>query len=350
MYVALLFAMLAVIAVLAFFEDEEIRSRGWLLFLLATVLTLYVAFRPEGIDNDYNAYLGYFKNPSGVAASLTEPTFKIINGFARALQAPILLFAIYAFLAVPLKICAIEKLSPYWYMSILIWFTHLFIIQEMTQIRVAVASGIFLFSLPYLGDGRKLKFALCLVLAILFHYSALALLPLLLFGNKDLPRLFRVVLVVVPIVMYAFPFIGMDMLKIIPIPFIQQKLQMYEELMIYEGGVWADINIYNVMALVRLFAYYVLLWKYDYLKDKYPYMPILLKAFCLSICMYVGLSFLPPIAMRIEELIAIIDCVMFPLLAVLLRPHWLGRLLVVFYATGILVANIFLYKLLKLGM
>jgi hypothetical protein len=51
--------------------------------------------------------------------------------------------------------------------------------------------------------------------------------------------------------------------------------------------------------------------------------------------------------MRIEELIAIIDCVMFPLLAVLLRPHWLGRLLVVFYATGILVANIFLYKLLK---
>ena len=348
MYVALLFVILLAIAVLAFFEDEEIQKRGWLLFALAAVLTLFVAFRPAGIDNDYNAYLGYYKHPTGVAALLTEPTFKMISGFARFFEAPLLMFVIYAFLAVPLKVYAIKRLSPYWYLSILLWFTHLFVIQEMTQIRVAVATGIFLFSLPFLADGQKRKFSLCLVCAILFHYSALALLPLLLLGNKDLTRPYRWVLVVVPVLMYAFPFIGMDMLKLIPIPFIQQKLQMYEELMVYEGGVWADINIYNAMALVRLFAYYMLIWKYDYLKEKYPYMPILLKVFCYSICVYVGLSFLPPIAMRVEEFIAIIDCIMFPMLAVIVRPHWLGRLLVVLYAICILLANIFLYRLLKM--
>ena len=347
MYIALLFVILLVIAVLAFFEDEEIQSRGWLLLALATVLALFVAFRPEGIDNDYNAYIGYFKSPTGVAASLAEPTFKLINGLARFFDASILLFVIYAFLAVPLKIYAIKRLSPYWYLSILLWFTHLFIIQEMTQIRVAVASGIFLFALPYLGDGKKLKFTLCLIAAILFHYSALALLPLVIFGNKDLSRLFRCILIIVPIIMYAFPFAGMDILKTIPIPFLQQKLQMYDDLMVYEG-IGTDINIFNIIALARLFAYYVLIWKYDYLKDKYPYMPILLKTFCYSICMYVGLSFIPPIAMRIEELIAIIDCILFPLLAVLLRPHWLGRLLVVIYAVGILIANVFLFKLLKI--
>ncbi len=350
MYVALLFAILAVIAVLAFFEDEEMQSRGWLLMALAIVLTLYVAFRPEGIDKDYNAYLGYFRNSTGVSASLTEPTFKMINGIARALQAPILLFVIYAFLAVPLKIYAIKRLSPYWYLSIMLWVTHLFIIQEMTQIRVAVASGVFLFALPFLAEGKKMKYLLLAVVALFFHYSALVLLPLAIFGNKDLSRFFRCILVVVPILIYAFPFAGMDLLKLIPIPLLQQKLQMYEELKIYEGGMWADINIYNALALIRLATYYILLWKYDYLKDKYPYMPILLKVFCYSICMYVGLSFLPPVAMRIEELIAIIDCVTFPFLAVLLRPHWLGRLLVVLYAICVLVANIFLYKLLKLGM
>ena len=348
MYVALLFVILLAIAVLAFFEDEEIQKRGWLLFALAAVLTLFVAFRPAGIDNDYNAYLGYYKHPTGVAALLTEPTFKIISGFARFFEAPLLMFVIYAFLAVPLKVFAIKRLSPYWYLSILLWFTHLFVIQEMTQMRVAVATGIFLFSLPFLADGHKGKFALCLTFAVLFHYSALALLPLIFLGNKDLSRTMRVALIVLPIMMYAFPFIGMDMLKLIPIPFIQQKLQMYEELMIYEGGVWADINIYNAMALVRLFAFYMLLWKYDYLKEKYPYMSILLKIFCYSICVYVGLSFLPPIAMRVEEFIAIIDCIMFPMLAVIVRPHWLGRLLVVLYAICILLANIFLYRLLKM--
>lgn len=348
MYVAILFVLLMVLAVLAFFEDKGVLRKSWLLFLVGMVLTFYVAFRPEGIDSDYNAYLGYYKQPTGTVVSLIEPTFKIINSFARFFNAPLLIFVIYAFIAVPLKVYAIKRLSPYWYLSILLWFTHLFVIQEMTQIRVAVASGIFLFSIPYIAEGKKLKFALSLVLAILFHYSALALLPLMLFGNKDLSRPFRVVLVILPIFMYAFPFIGMDIFKIIPIPFIQQKLQFYEELMIYKGGVWADINIYNVMALVRLFAFYVLLWKYDYLKDKYPYMSIFLKVFCYSICVYVGLSFLPPVAMRIEELIAIIDCIMFPLLAVLLRPHWLGRLLVVIYAMCILFANIFLYRLIKM--
>lgn len=347
MYIALLFAILLFIAVLAFFEDEEIQSRGWLLLALATVLTLFVAFRPEGIDNDYNAYVGYFKSPTGVTASLTEPTFKLINGLARFFDASILLFVIYAFLAVPLKIYAIKRLSPYWYLSILLWFAHLFIIQEMTQIRSAVASGIFLFALPYLGDGKKLKFTLCLVASILFHYSALILLPLLLIGNKELSRYWRFLLAALPIAMYLFPFVGMDMLKMIPIPFIQQKLQMYEELIIYEG-IGTDINLFNVIALARLFAYYILLWKYDYLKEKYPYMPILLKVFCYSICAYVALAFIPALAMRIEELVSIIDCILFPMLAVLVRPHWLGRLLVIMYAIGTFGLYIFVYRLLKI--
>ena len=348
MYVAILFVILLVIAFLAFFEDKEMQEHRWLLFTVATILTLYVAFRPAGIDNDYNSYLGYFSSPTGVAALLTEPSFKIINGFARYCEMPLLLFVIYAFLAVPLKICAIKRMSPYWYLSIVIWLTHLFVIQEMTQIRAAVSTGIFLFSLPLLADGKKLKFTLYVILAILFHYSALVLLPLILIGNKKLSRFARFLLILFPIIMYSSPMATMDMLKMIPIPFIQQKLQMYEELMIYEGGVWGDINVFNIMALFRLFAYYVLIWKYDYLSVRYPYMPMLLKVFCYSICMYVGLSFLPPIAMRIEEFISITDCIMFPLLAVLIRPHWLGRLLVLLYATGILVANVFLYKLLKI--
>ncbi|MBE6304059.1 MAG: EpsG family protein [Bacteroidales bacterium] len=348
MYVVILFVIFAFLAFLAFFEDERIRSCTWLLVTVGAILTLYVAFRPAGIDNDYNAYLGYFKNPDGIVASLAEPTFKIINGFARLCGAPLLLFVIYAVLATPLKIYSILRLSPYWYLSILVWFAHLFLVQEMTQIRVAVATAIFLFSIPYLAEGRKGKFGLCMILAILFHYSALVLLPLILIGNKPLSRMFLLVLLVLPIALYMTPLASIELLKLVPIPFLQQKLQMYEELMKYKGGVWSDINIFNIMAVMRLFAYYMLLWKYDYLSDKYPYMPVFMKIFCYSICMYVGLSFLPPVAMRIEEFISIIDCILFPLLAVLIRPHWLGRMLVIFYYAGVILANVYLYKLLKI--
>ena len=348
MYTAILFVILLVIVVLAFFEDEKIQGNVWLLVCLGAVLTLYVAFRPEGIDKDYNAYMGYYNNPSGVVASLAEPTFKLINGFARMCGEPMLLFATYAFLAIPLKVYSLKRISPYWYLSILVWFTHLFIIQEMTQIRVAVASAIFLFSLPYIAEKRRLIAAVCLIMAVLFHYSALVLLPLVFIGNRPLTRTLKVLLFILPLLMYASPMLSMDLLKMVPIPFVQQKLQMYEELMIYEGGVWGDINIFNVMAMVRLISYYFLLWKYDYLAERYPYVPMLMKIFCYSICLYVGLSFLPPVAMRIEELVSIIDCILLPLLAVLVRPHWLGRLSVIIYAVGVLFANLFLYNLLKM--
>ena len=179
MYVAILFVMLAPLGFLAFFEDERIRSRTWLLFMVGATLTMYVAFRPAGVDNDYESYLDYFRNPTGIVASLIEPTFKLINGFARLCGESLLLFVIYALLAIPLKINSILRLSPYWYLSILVWFAHLFIVQEMNQIRVAVSTSIFLFSIPYLAEGRKGKFALCSVLAILFHYSAVAFMPLI---------------------------------------------------------------------------------------------------------------------------------------------------------------------------
>ena len=205
MYIALLFAILLAIAVLAFFEDDKVLRRGWLLFLLATILTLVAAFRPAGIDNDYNSYLGYLENPSSTAALMTEPTFKIIGSIVSFCGLPVLLFLIYSSLSIPLKIYAIKRLSPYWYLSILLWFSHLFIMQEMTQIRVAVSSSIFLFAIPFLGDGNKKKYLLCLVVATLFHYSAIALIPLAFLGNKELSRLFRFILIVVPIGMYAFP-------------------------------------------------------------------------------------------------------------------------------------------------
>ena len=99
MYVAILFVLLMVLAVLAFFEDKGVLRKSWLLFLLGMVLTFYVAFRPEGIDSDYNAYLGYYKQPTGTVVSLIEPTFKIINSFARFFNAPLLIFVIYAFIA-----------------------------------------------------------------------------------------------------------------------------------------------------------------------------------------------------------------------------------------------------------
>ena len=346
MYVVLLFAILSVIAVLAFFEDEEIQGRGWLLFLLATVLTLCAAFRPEGMDKDYISYLGYYHNPNSGMALLTEPTFRLICSVARLFGIPMLIFVIYAFLAIPLKTYAITRLSPFYYLSILVWFSHLYIVQDMTQIRVAVAAALYLFSLPFLVEGKKIKYVLIILVAILFHYSSLFLLPIVFLDNLQLSWLKKSLLLLLPLVFYFTSIISIDLLYLIPIPFIQEKIVVYEEMRKY-SGMFDELNTFNIMALFRLFVYYLLLWKYDVVAKSYKYTPLLIKIFCYSICIYSGLSFFPVFAVRAQELIGTIDFITFPLLVFTIRPVWLGRLAVIIYVVGVFVADLFLYDYFK---
>ena len=346
MYVAILFVILALLVILAFFEDDEIQSRRWLLLIVAIVLTSCVAFRPEGIDKDYFSYLGYYTNPDSGMAKLTEPSFKLICSIARFFGYPFLIFIIYAFLAVPLKVYSIVRLTPLWYMSILVWFSHLYIVQDLTQIRVAVASAIFLFSLHYVMEGNRWKFMLCVLLAVFFHYSALLLLPICVLDNKPLVGWRLVLMYVLPLLFYCTSIISLELLYLIPVPFIQDKILVYEEMIKY-SDMFTELNKFNIMALFRLFTYYVLLWKCNVISKVYPNIPILLKIFCYSICAYAGFSFLPVFAVRAQELIGTVDFVALPLLALAFRPNWSGRIAVIIYVVGVFVADMFLYKYLK---
>ena len=346
MYIAILFVVLAVLVVLAFFEDDEIQNKKWLLIVVALILTLCAAFRPEGIDKDYTSYLGYYRNINSGMAALTEPTFKFICSVARSVELPLLIFVTYALLSVPLKVYSLVRLTPLWYMSILVWFSHLYIVQDLTQIRVAVAASIFLFSLPYLIDDRKLRYLLCIAVAILFHYSALFLLPICLLDNKPMVRWKWMTLYILPLICYFTSIISIELLYYIPIPFVQEKIVVYEEMIKY-SGLFSELNKFNIIALFRLFAYYLLLWKCNVIAKVYPNMSIVLKIYCYSICVYAALSFLPVFAVRAQELIGVIEFVTLPLLALAFRPNWLGRLAVIIYAVGVFLADIFLYGYLK---
>ena len=346
MFIGLLYVILLLLLIAAFFEDENMREYRWIIIAFGLLFTLCAAFRPEGIDKDYLSYLGYYYDPTSGMASLTEPSFMIICSIARFFGEPTMIFVIYALLAVPLKTYAITRITPFWFMSLLIWFTHLYMIQDMTQIRVAVAAAIYLFAIPFLADGKKLIFAGCVLFAIFFHYSALFLMPLCLFGNKPLTITWKIVLAVLPMIFYAFPVFSIDLLYLIPIPFIQDKIVVYEEIRDF-GGMWAELNIYNIMAIARLLTYYMLLWKYDFVGQKCDFLALLLKIFCYSICVYAGMSFLPVISVRVQELVGVIDFVAIPLLAMTVRPHWLGRTAVLIYAVGIFLADLYLYEYLK---
>lgn len=106
----------------------------------------------------------------------------------------------------------------------------------------------------------------------------------------------------------------------IPIPDIQDKLDMYNSLQ-GSGIEWMDkINVFNLVFLVKVLIFYIMLWKYDLLKLRNEYFPILLKIYCLSLFVFPAFSFFPVAAFRMSEYYGVVEIIFFPLLIYITKP------------------------------
>ena len=126
MYITIIGILLAVVAVLIFFDKED--KHVELLIYTAVVLLMFfiVAFRPIGIDKDSIMYTEMYSDPD----FMVEPTFKWISSISSLVLGDVRgVFIMYALLAIPLKAWSIHKLSEYSLLAVLIWMGHFFIIH-----------------------------------------------------------------------------------------------------------------------------------------------------------------------------------------------------------------------------
>lgn len=183
----LAFCIFAVISYLYWLQPVNFKNTlsekriYWVIFI---ILFLFVGLRPVAIDQDSEGYKGYYDS-IGTIWLLAEPTFGIISNVVRILFNDFRgVLIIYAFLGVFLKFKVIPRLTSLVWPTILIYFSTYFLLHDFTQIRAAIASGIFLLAIPLLKNKQRVRYLLVIVVAALFHYSALILL-LLVFVTKD---------------------------------------------------------------------------------------------------------------------------------------------------------------------
>lgn len=341
-----LFVLFAAACVFSFFEEEKNRMLV-MVYVATIVLLVFIAgLRPIGIDGDSNNYLKIYY---GYAEDFVEASFIIISQVASYLfDEPQVMFFTYALLSVPLKGFAITRLSDLWFLSLALWLSRYFVLHDMTQIRVSVSVAIFLYSITYLSKGDKVKYLLCCLLAMLFHYSAIVLLPLVFLGNAPLNRWWIGGLAILPIIGFALYSFNINIINLIPIPYIQDKLLIYE--MARDKGIMGmdeKINLFNPLYLIKLAAFYLMLFKYNILKDKIKLLPLLIKIWALSFVAYSLLSFIPTLAYRVSELLAVVEIVLLPYMIYIVRPVWTGRVAVLLFCGFQFYYTIYVLELLK---
>ena len=337
--VLIIFTLFIFILCFSFLESRlESNTRNNLLFILACVLALVAGLRPDDIDHDYMTYVEMYEKSFSIT---TEITFIIITSIVKFLFYNVVaLFLIYALFSVFVHVYAIKKLTSLCFLSLLVYLSNYFLLHEMNQIRVGVAAGLFLVALFYLNDGNRRKYLLFALFATLFHYTASVLFFFCFFDGKPMKRWqYYFYLSIIPLA-YVVYFLNISIITNIPIPYFEEKIQLYQALQA-GGGMWDEINVFNLVLLTKIAMTLFLLWKSSLVYEYNKYVYILLKIEIISISAWIALHEMPVVAMRMNELLGVVEVVLFPMLFYTVKPEWLGRALVCTVAIVLLYISLF---------
>lgn len=320
------------------FEGKNVKRA--LLIVISIALAVVAGFRDIGVDQDSVGYFLYYNLDDARMAQAAEPTFVLIANITRSLfqsDGFRWLLLLYAIAGVALKILAISKLSKLAWLSILTYVSGYYLLHEVTQIRAGVASGLVLFSIYYIYHRRIFVFLSLVVVASLFHYSALVALPLY-FLRRELNAPVKWAIAVAVPLGIAIRAIGINILYVVPVQLVESKIDTYTQSVAYNS---VALNVFNAVYLIKYVLLYVFLFTNRNMREGSKYFPILLQIYALSMFSYLALSYNASFSIRISEMFGIVEIVLYPMLYYFARPRSVGLAAVIVLAAGNLALGVY---------
>jgi len=313
--------------------------------LIGMLMVLFAGLRPVGFDRDSQNYESLFLHPDSKISGLSvEPFFLMICRCLYVVLPDVqILFILFAFFGVVMKFIAIKRLTPLFFLPIIIYIGNFYLLHDITQIRAGIVSGLFLLSIKPLSEGKKIKFLLYILVGVLFHYSALALLPLMILNNNVISKKVKIMLsCIIPVCLF-FYFADLDLLTTIPIPYITDKVEAYKALSEYSLD---KESILNPFPLIKMAVFLYLLYFSETIEEYVPSIYLLIKILGCSLIAYFALSSVKIVSMRISELYGIIELVAYPCIVYTIRPYIVGRCIVCVIAMIEIYFNLIQWKIL----
>lgn len=305
------------------------RTNWFLIGCLAVFFILFAALRPSGMDPDYDHYLELYKDPHYFENGI-ESVFVFLALISPSLT---ILLLVYATIGVTLKFEAIRRMSPYPWLSLLIYYSHYYFLQEVTQIRAGVSCGFILISLYYYCN-KRMKFAwVYMALAIVFHYSAIFA-CLFLFINRERPRFkLYLILFIISLAKFISGYSVIQSITSVPVGLVQERLSRYQ----YTNslGTYDGINMMNTalwgQMIVALLSFYMLR------NHKNQYIVVLAKVYAIGLISYMFLAEIPAMSFRISEMCFVVEFILLPMLINLSKSPQKGKTILAMYSCMLFV-------------
>ena len=332
------------------FFDERIgeRQKIFLYFLIGSSLILIAGLREVGSTPDTYEYEEMFYGKNTFIEETTEPTFlfisSVLKNFSLGVNA---LFLTYAFISIVVHLPILWKLSRLPLVTLTIYISYYFMMQEMVQMRAGVAAGFLLWAIYNYVEKKKAMAFGCILLAISFHFSAIA--GLLLFVLKDrLPQWQKTILyLLIPIGLIAY-FTNLDLSYLVPDELGGDKLAIYRKFK--ESGIEDDyagwsLNI-NLLLWMNIILYLACIYYSELLTKHCKYVPIAIKFQAIGFCfLFFAHGISAVLGNRMNDLFSIVNIILWTASIYAFCPKIYGIALSNFISTFRFVSSITVYAL-----
>lgn len=340
LYIVLILFLL--VSFSSFFKYED-HVKNLLFFTCWVACVVIAGLRAPGCDKDSLAYLTVFNQES--VNILVEKSFYLISSLVKFCCGPDFFFVLflYAFIGVSAKFLAIRQLTELWMLASAIYISNFFLLQEMTQIRIGIATGMLLLCIKPLYERRWKSFLLFAGIGTVFHYAALVVLPFWFLNIKSFNKyLYATVLILA----YCFFFAGFsitELLNYIPVDYIKEKLALNLEATKNELA----INPFTIFQSLRLLIAGILFWKLERIVTFNKYVPLLLKIYVFGIASFLLFTDVPTFTLRISEFLEVVEIILIPSLVYAFKDRRIGIWLPISIAVFFIGMNLFYSELIS---
>lgn len=325
--------------IISFFAGLSKKTQGALLGVIALILALFAGTRGN-IDNDYNNYLEVFVHPDASLQAFLSRTVplewcmyfipKLWHWIAYSqVEAAQFCFLTFAFLGVIFKVIAIHKYARFVALSMLLYVSNLFIMQEMTTIRVGVAAGLFLLSVGDLEQNRKLAGMVKYAIGLFFHSTSALFMPLWFFLQLKIKiRYYYYALGVA----FAFALLKINLVKLLFLDKIFPRIDLYLKIMEVDEEMRVATNIFNFRILFALVSIVLMASCYKLLA-RLPYFDKLFRIQIIGVILFFVMSPTSMVfSLRSYELFSIVQILLYPYLVYVFKPRGIGIAIVLIYS------------------
>lgn len=304
------------------------------LLFIALILTALASVLSSSYSMDSMQYKNYFSLIASGDYVNVEVSFYIVSFISGLLfKSVVPVFVFYALVSIFVKIFIINKYSPYPFLSIIVFCSYYFLVQESNMIRIGLASSFFMLAcFSYFNKNYLSYFSLSLI-AVFLHYSCFVVLFLPLIVSRSVrlgfyrSLFFLISCILLAIFSSALNFIH-DILVLLSTYDPTGKLVHYINLA--ENGVFTNINLANrilpyLCFLIPLFFVY---FKACNLNRYYSYY---MQIVCFGLFVFSALSPLPVLAYRFSEVFLIFCILLFPFVTLLFEKKIFGFLYIFAY-------------------